>query len=140
MRLIPKFKNPLSFLKLRNKMKDFSVEGGLVTVILAVVAILISGSIIRVVNNARSNYEIFRDEQSSLEDLRMKNNELEEDLSYVQSDEYKKLFLRDTQGLSVGSEELFSTKEKVTYQEEVKEYLKIDTKNDYVDWWLSLLR
>lgn len=140
MRLIPKFKNPLSFLRLRNKLQDFSVEGGLVTVILAVVAILISGSIIRVVNNARSNYEIFKDEQASLEELRSKNSELAEDLNYVQSDEYKKLFLRDTQGLSVGSEELFSTKEKVAYQEEAKEYLKLETKSDYVDWWLSLLR
>jgi hypothetical protein len=131
---------PALIIRVSNYLKDVSVEAGAITVILIIGIIILSGNIFRVITNARANYSIFQTERDSLYELRDKNSELDNELKYVQSDEYKKLFLRDTESLGTSSEQLYNIKESPEYYEEIIEYLEIEDKKDFTDWWIGLFQ
>lgn len=122
-----------------NYLKKISSEGLFFAVLLSCTFIFLTGSIVRVINNARNNYEIFNLEKNSLNDLQSKNEDLKEELDYVNSDEYKRLFLRETEGLSSANEELFSRREEPTVIDADQELLPVEEKIDYSDWWAGLL-
>ncbi len=122
-----------------NYFKKMSIEGFVIAVILCCVLLFLLASILRVWNNARNNYDIFNSEISGLQDLQKTNQELKDELNYVSSDEYKELFLKNTDGLASQNEELFERRSTVNPAEEKKVYLSLSDKNDYSDWWSGLL-
>ena len=122
-----------------NYFKKVSSEGLIFALILSCTFIFLTASIVRVINNARNNYEIFNLEKNSLEELEEKNQNLQDELQYVSSDEYKRLFLRDTEGLSAENEELFSRREEASVINNEQELLPLKEKIDYSDWWAGLL-
>lgn len=127
------------FRRASNYIKDVSIEAGVLTVILCLVFLFLLGSIFRVLSNAKNNYEIFNIEKDSLNELEAKNGDLKKELEYVSSDEYKRLFLRDTKGLSASNEELYTLREDPNYFEEEKTYLDLKEKKNFSDWWIGLL-
>jgi len=118
--------------------KDLTVENILITLLLAATILVLGGNIIRVIANARSNYEIFALEEKGLNDLKEKNKQLQSELEYVSSDEYKMLLLRNSSNLARSNEELYTLKAQSKYLEEDKELLDLSQKDDFQDWW-SLL-
>lgn len=121
-----------------NYFKKISSEGLIFALILSCTFIFLTASIVRVINNARNNYEIFNLEKNSLEELQDKNDNLQNELEYVTSDEYKRLFLRDTEGLSAEDEELFSRRQEASIIDTEQELLPLKEKIDYSDWWAGI--
>ena len=139
-RILYQLKNFLKLKKVGFYLQLITIEGGMVALVLSLVSLILIANIIRVVSNGRGNYETYLYEKKVLGELQQKNNELNSELGYVNSDEYRKLFLRDNQSLAAPNEELYNTKPKPVYFDERKEYIDLRDKNDYSDWWGLLLK
>lgn len=116
------------------------VEGFLFTSFLIMVALVLGANIFRVVLNGKSNYETYQNEKESLSEIEAKNVELLRENEFVNSDEYKRLILRESSNLASDNETLFDIKAKPIYYQEEKEYLDIKLKRDFTDWWIKLIR
>jgi len=127
-------------LKFRSNLQGLSFDGAAVAVCLCIVILVVSSNIVRVFTNGQSNYSTFLLEKNERDKLQDKNNKLQQDLSYVNSDEYKQLFLRDSENLAQGNEELYQTKDKPIYYQTIPDYLDLKTKGNYNDWWGALLK
>jgi len=134
-----KFLQSLKLKKVNAYAKSINIEGGVITLLLCFFLLLLAGSILRVVTLGRNNYEIFNIEKAGLDELKNKYAQLQSELEYVNSDEYKQLFLRDSEGLTTANSELYKIKDKSIYYEEKKEYIKISDKKDFSDWWGGLI-
>lgn len=118
--------------------KDLTVENILLTLLLLATVMILTGNILRVVANAKSNYEIFHIEAQSLDDLQKKQEDLKKELEYVSSDEYKMLLLRNSANMALSNEELYAIRNKAEYLDEEKELLDLSKKSDYKVWWEML--
>jgi len=118
--------------------KDFSTENILVTLLLCLAVLVLSGNILRVISTARSNYEIFSIETQSLNDLKKKNADLLSELEYVSSDEYKMLLLRNSANMAQSGEELYTIKDKAKYLDEELRLLDLSKKSNFNNWWQML--
>jgi hypothetical protein len=125
--------------RIQNYLKNLVIEGGTLAVILSLVAILLTTSIIRIIANGKANYEVYLLEKNKLTELQVANDKLREDKEYYNSEEYKKLFLRETQNLADGGESIYYTRERPIYLEEKKSFLDISKKTNYSDWWGRLV-
>ncbi len=112
----------------------------MVALVLSLISLILIANVIRVVSNGRGNYETYLYEKQVLGELKDKNETLNTELDYVNSDEYRKLFLRDNQALAAPNEELYNTKPKPVYFDERKEYIDLRDKKEYSDWWALLLK
>ncbi len=115
--------------------KDLSAETLLITFLLSITLLILGGNILRVISNARINYEIFAIEAQGLKNLQLKNEQLQKELEYVSSDEYKMLLLRNSSNLAQSGEELYSLKAQAEYLDAEKNLLDVKTKQDFNDWW-----
>ena len=115
-----------------------AVDSLLITVALIVVGILLFSNVVRVITTGKANYDTFLSEESALAEIREKNNRLAEEYEYVNSDDFKKLILRDTLGVADQSENLYKTKEEVQYFDEEVEYFDLRDVTDYSSWWQSI--
>lgn len=138
--MIKKFKSNLSEVKKRSasNFRNMAVDSLLITVALIVVGILLFSNVVRVITTGKANYDTFLSEESALAEIREKNNRLAEEYEYVNSDEFKKLILRDTLGVADQSENLYKTKEEVQYFDEEVEYFDLRDVTDYSLWWQSI--
>jgi cell division protein FtsB len=127
------------FQKAKNNLNDVKFEGIFISVALAFLVLVIGGNIIRVFTNGQSNYATFLEEKNELTKLQNRNQTLTQEFDYVNSDEYKALLLRDAQNLAKSEETLFNTKEKPSFFVETPEYLDLEGKTDYSDWWVKLI-
>lgn len=127
------------FSKLNKITKDIIVEGGILSIILVVSLLLLVSNIFRVISNGRSNFEVYLFEQEGYNSLKERNEELLKDSSYYSSDEYRLLFLRDTELLGLEGETIYTTRKNPVYFDENKTLLDISKVNDYKDWWTKLL-
>lgn len=127
------------FQRARNNLNEVKFDGLALSVVLAFLVLVITGNIIRVFTNGQSNYSTYLEEKQELARLQEKNANLTEEYEYVNSDEYKALLLRDAQNLAKPEETLYNTKERASFFVETPEYLDLEDKNDYMDWWLKLI-
>jgi len=118
--------------------KDFTTENLLISILLCLAVLVLTGNILRVITTARNNYEIFSIESQSLNDLKAKNEELQKELEYVSSDEYKMLLLRNSANMAQSSEDLYTIRQKATYLDEEKDLLDLTKKSDFSNWWQML--
>ncbi|MEP7103831.1 MAG: hypothetical protein ABI721_03935 [Candidatus Dojkabacteria bacterium] len=115
------------------------IEGVPLTIFMLTLSFIMGVNIIRVITNGKSNYETFLSEKVSLDEITAKNDDLQKENTFVSSDEYRKLILRETSNYASDNERLFQTKEKPVYLDEQKELLDLGLKKDYTDWWVKLL-
>lgn len=116
------------------------VEGVPLSVFLLLISFVMGINILRVITNGKNNYDTYLSEKSSLEEITSKNDELNKENTFVSSDEYRRLILRETSSYASDNERLFQTKEKPVYFDEIKEYFDLTQKKEYGDWWLDLVR
>lgn len=127
------------FQKAKNNLNEVKFDGIALSVVLSFLVLVLAGNIIRVFTNGQSNYSTFLEEKTELTKLQEKNEKLSEEYSYVNSEEYKALLLRDAQNLGRPDETLYNTKDKPSFFVESPEYLDLKSKSDYSDWWLKLI-
>lgn len=119
--------------------KQVAFESVFIALTLVIISILLFSNTIRVIMTGKSNYETFLKEKEALGVIEEKNATLSDDYEYVNSDEYKKILLRDSLGLADSNERLFRTREKSQYYDEEVVLLKLREKNSYEDWWMMLI-
>lgn len=122
------------------KLKTISLDGFFFFFVLLIIILFLSVNVIRVLSSGKSNYETYLYEKNVLEELRQKNRELAQNKEYYSTDEYKKLFLRDTQTFGMENETLYTTRVLPVYYEEEKELLDLRAKTMFDDWWSVLAR
>ena len=127
------------FQKAKNNLNEIKFDGIVLSVALSFLVLVLAGNIIRVFTNGQSNYSTYLEEKNELTKLQEKNSTLTEEYNYVNSEEYKALLLRDAQNLGRPDETLYNTKDKPSFFVESPEYLDLETKTDYFDWWLKLI-
>ncbi len=125
--------------KARSNLSEVKFDGVVLSIVLGFLVLVIAGNIIRIFTNGQSNYATYLEEGTDLEKLIEKNQVLSEEYEYVTSDEYKALLLRDAQNLAKPEENLFSTKDKASFFFEELEYLDIQDKTEFSDWWAKLI-
>jgi len=119
--------------------KDLTLENVLVMLLLTITLLVLMGNILRVIANARSNYEIFSIEAQGLRDLTKKNTDLQKELDYVSSDEYKMLLLRNSSNLALVNEELYTIRNPSEQFDEENELLIVKDKTNFSGWWELLI-
>lgn len=127
------------FQKAKNNLNEVKFDGIALSIVLVFLVLVIAGNIIRVFTNGQSNYSTFLEEKAELDKLLERNENLNQEYAYVNSDEYKALLLRDAQNLAKPEETLYNTKERPSFFFEEPEYLDLETKSNYLDWWLKLI-
>jgi hypothetical protein len=140
--MIKKFKSNISEVRKRSSanFRNMAVDSLVITIALIVVGTLLFSNVIRVISTGKSNYDTFLSEEAALAEIRNKNNQLSEEYDYVNSDEFKKLILRDTLGVADQSERLYKTKNEVQYFDEEVEYFDLRDISDYSQWWSQIFR
>lgn len=129
------------FQKIRNTLSGkvvINAELLALTIFLLSIMLVLFGNIVRVVVNAKSNYETYIREEESLDKLREKNATLQAELDYVTNDEYKKILLRENGYMAEESERLFKTKGTATYFDEEKELMSIEQVEGLNGWWSKI--
>lgn len=119
--------------------KDLSMENVLVMILLSLTILVLTGNILRVIANAKNNYEIFSVEAQGLNELKDKNDDLKKELEYVSSDEYKMLLLRDSSNLAQSNEELYAIRNQSENYDIQTELYNLQDKASFSDWWQMLL-
>jgi len=137
-----KFKQNLQEIRRKtlNNLRRIAFEGMAFSVFLIVVSLVLFSNVVRVIATGKNNYETYLKERDALAEIRKKNEELKNEYEYVNSDEFKKLILRDAFSIASQEERLFRTKDQVRYFDEEVELLKLEDKKDFIDWWLQLIR
>jgi len=125
---------------LRSNFYRIAFEGIGMTVILLLVSVILFSNILRVFQKGQNNFSIYKLEKQSLEELKEKNAELKEEQQISSSEEYLLLKARDILGLGKESESLYKIKPNVEFYETKKELLELSEKENYSDWWESLIR
>jgi cell division protein FtsB len=93
----------------------------------------------RVITNAKNNFEVYQYEQSGLVALQGDNDELQRELDYYQSFEYKRLYARDFLHLAEPGETLYKIVGSQTYYEINEKVPNFVTADTYSFWWGELL-
>lgn len=119
--------------------KDIRLEDFVTLILFSIFLLVLIASSVKVIVNARNNYDIFNVELKGLEEIRKKNEELKRELAYVSSDEYKLLYLRDSSALAKPEEQLYTIKEDPFRANEKIEYYDLTDLTDYTNWWVSLI-
>jgi hypothetical protein len=125
--------------RVAKNLKDIAFESVILTLFLLFISIVLASNIIRVIGQGRSNYDTYLEEKGTLDDLKDKNQSLQEELEYVNGDEFKKIVLRDTLRMGESGEHLYRTKSDAVYLDEELSYLDLAEKKSYLDWWIKLM-
>lgn len=118
---------------------NIQTSGWLSVILLCGVAIALTMNLGRVIANARNNYEVFRFEQSSLNEMKAEHDKLSLQLAFYESSEYKRLYARDYLHLAESSESLFQVVAPIEYyQLEANTFDPLSYK-DSGYWWDRIL-
>lgn len=93
----------------------------------------------RVIANARSNYDVYLFEKDGLTVLQADNAELQRELDYYSSYEYKRLYARDYLHLAEPGETLYKIVGNQQYYQVTAVAPNFVPPSSYADWWLQLL-
>ncbi len=126
--------------KLRINIQRVTFDGLGLTVLLSILLAILVTSTFRVIKNGQDNYNIYKTEQGSLERLQNTNKQLTKELEIVSSDEYQKLLAREVLGIAEQNESIYRIDEPEDFFILEKEYVDLSDKDDYLDWWFSLIR
>lgn len=129
---------PYSFLNKKFSLKYIDFKDFYITIILFFVILILLANIHRAISNAYSNHLTYSVEINNYEQLKKRNLELKNDLEYYKSDEFKKIFLRESLLLAEEGDKIFITRGKPEFIQEKKIYYKIDNL-DHNYFWLLLL-
>jgi len=120
--------------------KRIAFEGIGFTIILLLICVILISNIVRVVSGGIRNYNIFLEEQETLNVSIQKNEELTVLDQITSQDEYLVLLARDTLKLGLPNQELYEIVEGREFYQIEKELLNLQEKESYSDWWFDLLK
>ncbi len=127
-------------LNIRNWLsKELNLQGWLSMLIICLITIGLFLSLVRVVTNAQSNYEVYLYEKEGLETLQSENDNLKSQLAYYQSYEYKKLYARDYLRLAEPGERLYKIVGDAKTYDATAKAPDFFEGSGFVEWWKSLL-
>ena len=126
--------------KIKINFERIAFEGSSLTILLFFILIIIISNNIRVIKNGQDNYNIYKIEQESLNNLTEEHKSLEKQLEIVSSDEYQKLLAREVLGIAEPSEELYKLNEDRRFYEFEAAYIDLSKKGDFMDWWFLLVK
>lgn len=137
------YKNNNSFYDLRNnfvtKFLNIQFKGLFFTFILLLIFLAIFFNVYRSVSNALNNRNIYFKEYENYQLLKIRNESLQKDREFFLSDDYKLIFLRETQNLVKENEFLYSTRRPPVYIQERKFLINLKNLRDNYWWWYYLL-
>lgn len=93
----------------------------------------------RVITNARDNFDVYQFEQGGLVSLQGENQDLQKQLDYYNSFEYKQLYARDYLHLAVPGETLYKIEGNPTYYQIDQQQPNFVTADTFTSWWAKLL-
>lgn len=102
------------------------------------ISLLLFVNLVRAVNNAGINFQVYEAEKVALTELQTENQKLKSELDYYSSYEYSELYARDTLKLAEPGQRLYRVvTDSPDYQVPVKKVDVFADKN-YVKWWAVL--
>jgi cell division protein FtsB len=119
--------------------KEFNLQSWLSMLIICLITVGLFLSLVRVVTNAQSNYEVYLYEKQGLEVLQKENDDLKDQLAYYQSYEYKKLYARDYLRLAEPGEKLYKIVGDDKTYDTAGKTPDFFADGKFVSWWKDLL-
>lgn len=130
----------LAKLKLNRRLNlQINARGWLSVLVVVVMALVVGVNLWKVAVNAAESIDVFQAEQESLSALRQIHQDLQDQLSYYESYEYKKLYARDNLRLVEPGERLFRVLSPIEYFEFEEVTPNFFAETDNLSWWLELL-
>lgn len=120
--------------------KRVKFEGVGLTVILSIITFILVGNIARVFVDGNLNYSVYEQEIESLEMLRERNESLKALLEELNSPDQKALLAREVLEFARSGESLYRTKEPTDLIDEKIKYFDLKKIDNYLDWWLMIIR
>lgn len=133
MRIKKKVNNLRNQLILR--MRDVSAIRISITLLFVFAFVFMASIIANSISRGLNNYNTFVEERSQLALIQAENERLLNEFEYVNSDEFKKIILRDTLGYADQEERLFRTKTQTQYFDKEIKLLSLEEISDYDQWW-----
>lgn len=133
MRIKKKVNNLRNQLILR--MRDVSAIRISITLLFVLAFVFMASIIANSISRGLNNYNTFVEERSQLALIQAENERLLNEFEYVNSDEFKKIILRDTLGYADQEERLFRTKTQTQYFDKEIKLLSLEEISDYDQWW-----
>ncbi len=126
--------------RLRNLFRFRVYTRGWVSVLIVVgITFLLLVSFGRVITNARNNFEVYQYEQSGLAMLQVDHSELQRQLDYYNSFEFKRLYARDFLHLAEPGETLYKIVGDQTIYQIDQPQPNFVTAETFAYWWQKLL-
>lgn len=125
--LLPKFVRNIDF------------RSWLILVGLTVVLLIIAGKLGDSMVNAYRNYQVYVAEQAGRDELAEEYQDLQQNLAYYRSYEYKKLYARDYLNLTQNGETLYRINDNDSFYEVKEKQQNFVESGEYTQWWLVLL-
>lgn len=125
--------------RIRVQMRRIAFEGAGLTIMLSIMLLVITSNIFRVIQDGQKNYNIYKSEQQSLENIKSLNEGLDHELDIVASDEYQKLLARDVLGIAEDGESLYRLENDRDFFQIEKKYIDLTETRDYESWWVTLI-
>jgi predicted transport protein len=125
--------------KIQIQMRRIAFEGAGLSILLTLVLLVLASNIIRVIQDGQDNYNIYKSEQESLLNIKLRNEGLVRELNIVSSDEYQKLLARDVLGIGEIGENLYRLEDSREFFKVEKKYIDLAENKDYERWWAALL-
>lgn len=117
------------------RLRDLSTARISLSLIFAILFVFMTSIIVNSISRGLDNYNTFLEERSQLEEIKSENERLLNEFEYVNSDEFKKIILRDTLGYADQDERLFRTKIQTQYFDKEIKLLSLEEIADYGQWW-----
>ncbi len=117
----------------------FYTSGWLATIFVMGISLVLLVNFGRVIANAGESYEVYQYEKVSMEELLGEHEELQQELEYYQSFEYKKLYARDNLHLAEPNEKLYRIVGETTYYDVARAEIDLFAKANLLDWWKRII-
>lgn len=127
------------YTKVVSNLKQIAIQNIAISVMLVMFSFVLISNVLRVVATGFGNYETFEEERNGLNKIKSINDDLKNEYSYVSSDEFKKIILKDSLAIAEENERLYRTKVEVKYFDKEIELLNIKEKEGFGDWWSLLI-
>lgn len=121
------------------KLRDLSAVRIMITLAFVCLFIFMASLIINSISRGLGNYNTFLEERSQLQEILEENERLQNEFEYVNSDEFKKIILRDTLGYADQEERLFRTKTQTQYFDKEIKLFSTEEISDYNQWWRLII-
>lgn len=126
-------------MRFKNNTKGIFFDDVIIAIILLLATFWLLGNTISVLNKGEVNKEIYEAEFASWQNTKETNSNLISEVSFLMTDEYKRLRARDIYNLALPDETLLRPVADPYFYEVEMIPIDLDKKENYSDWWNILL-